>query len=98
MQPFEEAIEFYNGTDSDGAWSEGSRDGDAYVSAVPPGNYTLRLEAQWANMTQPTTMQVRIEEAGPRLSHFLILLLALLDRALDHDLFSRSFRVGPLGG
>ena len=78
LEPFEAAVEYYSGTDSDGeSWTEGSHETDEYLSAVPPGNYTLRLEAQWTNMTQPTTMQVRVEEAGPRLSHFLWLLLAL---------------------
>ena len=77
IQPFSAAVEFYFGTDSDGAWSEGSRKTSEYLSAMPAGKYTLRLEAQWANMTQPTTMTVRVEEASPRMLYFVLLLLAL---------------------
>ncbi len=77
-QPFSAAVEYYYGTDTDGtSWSEGSHDTDNYLSAMPPGKYTLRMEAQWANMTQPTSIVVRIEEATPRLSYFLILLTVL---------------------
>ena len=77
-QPFSAAVEYYYGVDSDGeSWTEGSHEADAYVSAVPGGNYTLRLESQWEHPQLPTTMTVQVEEAGPRLWFFLLLLLML---------------------
>ena len=34
-------IEYYQGSDSDGAWTEGEKDEDATLSSLPAGNYTL---------------------------------------------------------
>ena len=42
MQPFSAAVEYYYGSDSDGAWSEGSNTTDEYLSAMPSGKYTMR--------------------------------------------------------
>jgi hypothetical protein len=71
VQPFSVEVSYYYGTDSDGSWTEGSQSNDAFVSAVPPGKYTLRLEAQWEHMNQPIQMTVRMEESGPRFLYLL---------------------------
>jgi hypothetical protein len=42
---FEEGVEFYSGTDSDGAWSEGSQASNVILSSIPPGMYHLNIEA-----------------------------------------------------
>ena len=39
-------ISYYSGRDSDGAWSEGSRNDDAFLSDIPPGRYILEAEAE----------------------------------------------------
>jgi len=36
-------IEYYSGRDSEGSWSEGSRDASSYAKAPPPGEYRVRL-------------------------------------------------------
>ena len=74
VQPFSIDVEYYHGFDSDGAWTEGSRDALADLSAVPAGNYTLRLEGQWEHMQSPINMIVRVDEPGPRPLYFLLLL------------------------
>ncbi len=37
-------VEYYYGTDSDGAWDEGARQGAALFANVPPGSYRLVIE------------------------------------------------------
>lgn len=41
---FHDGIEYYYGTDSDGAWSEGSRTNDVILPEVPGGTYYLTLQ------------------------------------------------------
>lgn len=41
---FEQAVEFYSGTDSDGSWSEGSQDSSMVLSSVPGGRYHLVIQ------------------------------------------------------
>lgn len=43
---FGREVSYYRGTDSDGAWTEGSTDSTAYIPSVPPGNYYLRVEPE----------------------------------------------------
>jgi hypothetical protein len=38
---FEQGVEYYSGTDSDGSWSEGSRGADRELSGIPGGRYHL---------------------------------------------------------
>jgi hypothetical protein len=38
---FENNFEFYTGSDSDGAWSEGGRNGSTLVTEIPAGSYHL---------------------------------------------------------
>ncbi|RTL39813.1 MAG: DUF4178 domain-containing protein [Candidatus Melainabacteria bacterium] len=44
--PFEMTSEYYFGTDSDGAWSEGSATHDLEISSVPGGEYYLNIDAE----------------------------------------------------
>lgn len=41
---FNTAFEFYNGVDSDGAWSEGQRYGQTLVTEIPAGTYHLVVD------------------------------------------------------
>ncbi|MBI5233027.1 MAG: DUF4178 domain-containing protein [Deltaproteobacteria bacterium] len=41
---FEQGVEFYSGTDSDGHWSEGSRNSSKVLSFVPAGRYHLLIQ------------------------------------------------------
>jgi hypothetical protein len=42
---FEQGIEFYSGSDSDGPWSEGSNVEHKLIPAIPPGQYYLTIDA-----------------------------------------------------
>ena len=39
-------VSYYEGRDSDGAWTEGSRKTSTIISAVPPGKYSLTIEPE----------------------------------------------------
>ncbi len=44
--PFEQTLEYYFGTDSDGYWSEGSQSGNNLISTVPGGDYYLNFDLE----------------------------------------------------
>ena len=70
-------IEYYTGTDSDGAWSEGGQSQDATVSSLPGGRYTLRVEGTWQNYAQPMPISVRVEQNVVRGVNFICALIVL---------------------
>ena len=70
-------IEFYSGTDSDGAWTEGARETDATMSSLPAGKYTLRIEGTWQNWQQPIAVGLKVEQNVNRGVNFLCALIAL---------------------
>lgn len=70
-------IEYYSGTDSDGAWTEGSQETDATLSSLPAGKYTLRVEGTWQNWQQPIAVNVKVEQGVNRGVNFCCALVAL---------------------
>jgi len=70
-------IEYYNGSDSDGAWTEGSKETDATLSSLPAGKYTLRVEGTWQNWQQPMPVNVKVEQSVNRGVNFCCALVAL---------------------
>jgi hypothetical protein len=71
-------IEYYSGTDSDGAWTEGSQTQDATMSSLPAGRYTLRVEGTWQNWQQPMPVMVKVEQNVNRGVNFFCALIVLL--------------------
>ncbi|MEO8650482.1 MAG: DUF4178 domain-containing protein, partial [Acidobacteriota bacterium] len=71
-------IEYYFGSDSDGAWSEGSTQQDATLSSLPAGKYTLRIEGTWQNWQQEMPVTVKVEQNVNRGVNFGCAFLALL--------------------
>jgi hypothetical protein len=69
---FEEGVEFYSGSDSDGYWSEGSRRNTIVLSSIPAGKYHLNLEATGTALpslsvaSQATDKIVTPTNAAPR--------------------------------
>jgi len=43
---FGREVSYYNGRDSDGAWSEGSASDTVLIPSIPPGRYYLRVEPE----------------------------------------------------
>ncbi len=72
-------IEYYYGSDSDGAWSEGRQSNEAMLSAVPGGRYHLQVtpEAGAFLTGRPVDIEVRILRDVPVWGNFWIALLLL---------------------
>lgn len=71
-------IEYYRGTDSDGAWSEGGQTQDANLSSLPGGKYTLRVEGTWQNWQQSMPVTVKVEQNVVRGINFICAFIVLL--------------------
>lgn len=75
VQPFALPVEYYHGVDDGESWSEGNRTQTVFLSSLPAGTYTLRLEGQWEHWEQPPPpLTVKIEQG---VTHGLYWLLAL---------------------
>jgi hypothetical protein len=77
VDEFDSELEYYYGSDSDGAWTEGSQDAVTYVSGVEPGRYVLRLEPQWEAGKPPPDYSLLVRSRVPRFWHLFLALLAL---------------------
>jgi hypothetical protein len=82
LEPFDLPMEYYEGYDDGEHWSEGSRTQHAYLPALPAGTYTMRLEAQWDEKSQPPPVHIIVREGVFRWSHFLLALLLITVPAL----------------
>jgi Domain of unknown function (DUF4178) len=67
VDEFDMEVSYYYGSDSDGAWSEGSNQARAYIAAVPPGRYLLRLGPQWEAGRPAPSYQLQVKSRVPRL-------------------------------
>ena len=76
--PFEAEAAYYHGSSGGESWSEGGRRKRRYVSALPSGKYSLRLEFQWDRARQPTVVaNVTVRQGVPRILNLFLTLLAL---------------------
>lgn len=69
---------YWSGVDSDGSWSEGSRDDEAYLSAVPPGRYFLRVELDGPPSFDGINWRFDVTRDAPRAFWWLLAAAALL--------------------
>jgi hypothetical protein len=77
VQTFSLPISYYYGTDGGESWSEGSRESTAYLSALPGGQYTLRLEMIKEQRPGPVQISIQIVQGVPHLLHWILLLVFL---------------------
>ncbi|MEQ1606406.1 MAG: DUF4178 domain-containing protein [Pyrinomonadaceae bacterium] len=71
-------VEYYSGSDSDGAWTEGDKKSDATLSSLPAGKYTLRVEGTWQNWQARMPVTVKVEQNVNRGVNFICAFLILL--------------------
>jgi len=71
-------VEYYSGSDSDGAWTEGDKKSDATISSLPAGKYTLRVEGTWQNWQAQMPVTVKVEQNVNRGVNFICAFLILL--------------------
>jgi hypothetical protein len=77
VQGFSLPVEYYAGVEEGEAWSEGSRESSVYLSALPEGEYTMRLEVHRDNPNSSMRMHVRVRQNVPRFTHWLLAMLAV---------------------
>ena len=103
---FGREVSYYNGSDSDGAWSEGGRDTSVFVPSVPPGHYYLRVEPEMDSPTASTSSVTRrtftklynsvnytitLRHDVPNYTWFWIALALLLIPPILHSIRRRGF-------
>jgi hypothetical protein len=77
VQTFSMPVEYYHGVDGGESWSEGGQESSIHLSALPAGEYTLRLEVQWEKWQQPATLYVQLQQGIPRVLHAVLLFVLL---------------------
>jgi Zn finger protein HypA/HybF involved in hydrogenase expression len=77
VQTFPISVEYYQGVEEGESWTEGSKEDDKTLSALPAGKYTLRLEAQWEKWQQPMPVTVTVEQGATRGINLIIALIVL---------------------
>ena len=89
---FGREVSYYNGRDSDGAWSEGSPRDRSYIPSVAAGRYYLRIQPE-GNTQQPQLVgySVQLRRDVPRPSLYVIALLLLAVPPVLAGLRSWSF-------
>jgi len=89
---FEQGVEYYYGTDSDGSWSEGGQSSDVLLSSVPGGRYRLVVQpAAAAALAREKSFTVRLRRNVPVWSNYFLGLLLLSIYPLCLWMKSRSF-------
>jgi hypothetical protein len=75
VQPFSLPVQFYHGVDDGETWADGAQTTTTFLSALPAGTYTMRLEGQWEQWSQQSpSLHVRIVQGVPRGIYFWIAL------------------------
>jgi hypothetical protein len=75
---FGREVSYYYGRDSDGAWTEGSRNDSAVVPTVPPGRYYLRVEPEMAPNAPAMYYELSVKRDVPIWSFYWIAALLLI--------------------
>jgi len=100
---FGREVSYYYGSDSDGAWNEGSQTSTVYIPAVPPGHYYFRVEPEMDTATGPyrkasarynaMVYEITLRHDVPNYSWFWIAALLLLIPPVFSTIRARSFEV-----
>jgi hypothetical protein len=77
MDEFDVEVEYYHGSDSDGAWTEGGTSARRYVASVPSGRYVLRLAPQWEAARGPAAYHLRVRSRVARFHQVVFAALAV---------------------
>ncbi len=96
-------IEYYAGVEDGESWSEGGRTSDVYISSLPAGNYTLRVEGTKENPLTALPVTVKVEQNVARgvnfwLSFFLLSILPLWALIRKMTFESRRWSESMFGG
>jgi hypothetical protein len=70
-------IEHYRGVQDGEPWEQGGDSQCLFISAPPPGQYSLRLEASHQDWQKPLVVRVTIRQGVPHAGPVVVLLVAL---------------------
>jgi predicted RNA-binding Zn-ribbon protein involved in translation (DUF1610 family) len=90
---FANAFQYYHGVDSDGSWTEGSRDGSTLIGSVPAGTYNVVVDGESGdNSGRPldTSIQIGLRYDVVVWRNFWIAILLILSYPLYLALRSAS--------
>jgi hypothetical protein len=68
---FDVQLESYHGVEGGEAWTEGDRDKNVTLAAVPAGRYVLRIETQWPGNRPAPVLQVGMHQGAFRARYLL---------------------------
>jgi hypothetical protein len=77
VEAFELPVEYYYGTEGGEGWSEGGSSNEIYITSLPAGRYTLRLEFQRERFNSPLPITVTVTQGVARTLHFGLALLGI---------------------
>jgi Domain of unknown function (DUF4178) len=75
---FGREVSYYAGYDSDGSWSEGSRDDTVVLPSIPSGHYYLRIEPEVDPAVRAISYSVKLTRGVPVFGIYGMALAALL--------------------
>ena len=70
VQEFSLPVEYYEGVSDGESWTEGSREASAFLSALPAGQYMLRIAGQHEPPDVPLSFEVSVYENVARTDAF----------------------------
>ena len=79
---FGREVSYYSGYDSDGSWSEGSRNDSVVIPSVPSGHYYFRIEPEVDPAVPAIAYSVEVTRDVPVFGFYGIAFLALLAPAI----------------
>jgi hypothetical protein len=89
---FGREVSYYNGTDSDGAWSEGGRSSTVLIPSVPPGRYYLWVEPEMESSgAHSVDYALVLRHDVPSYSWFWIAAVLLLIPPVLYTMRARGF-------
>jgi hypothetical protein len=77
VYPGSAEVSYYFGSDSDGAWTEGSQSATAYIPEVPPGEYYLDLDPDADPSLPSISYTVSADAGGLFFSNFFLTLVVI---------------------
>ncbi len=84
VQSFPIEVSAYNGVEEGESWSEGGQSQDIYLSSLPGGKYTMRIEAQWGGelttanrWKEPMPLTVTVKQNETRGVNLIIALIVI---------------------
>ena len=88
---FEQGVEYYAGTDSDGSWTEGNRQAGLVLSSVPGGRYHLVIQPSGSGVAAQKDFTISLRRGVAIWSNFFIAFLLLAIYPVCVCMKSRGF-------